>query len=135
MRKSASKSEETRLELELLAENALKTIGVKNARISVFFLPPRQMSSLKYKYLGIRRKFVDVLAFPEPKGFPQPGSRKKTMGEVYLNSLLLRGEKKELLHLLFHGVLHILGFSHGNKSDTIEMESYEEKLLKKFFRR
>src|SRR5258708_14776079 len=112
------KEEQLEKELSKTAEAAIKSLGKKNATVGVFFLPSGEMSTLKYKYLGKRRKFVDVLAFPEPEGFPTPKARKKFLGEIYLNRLLLRGERERLFHLLFHGVLHILGFSHEGRRET-----------------
>ena len=78
-----------------------------------------------------REEMVNVLAFPEPEGFPHPDSRKRRLGEVYLNKDLERREPDRLGALLVHGVLHLLGYRHDRRRDTIKMEALEKKLRKK----
>lgn len=73
-----------------------------------------------------REEMVDVLSFPEPKGFPHPDSRKRRLGEVYLNLDAARPKS-----LVVHGVLHLLGYRHDRLRDTIKMKALEEKLCKK----
>jgi ssRNA-specific RNase YbeY (16S rRNA maturation enzyme) len=78
-----------------------------------------------------REEMVNVLSFPEPAGFPNPDSRKKRLGEVYLNLDFGRREPGRLEALMTHGVLHLLGYRHDRLRDTIKMEALEEKLCKK----
>jgi len=33
------------------------------------------------------------------------------------------------LHLTLHGILHLVGYDHETKSDALEMESLETKML------
>jgi probable rRNA maturation factor len=42
-----------------------------------------------------------------------------------------RKPKKELALLLLHGFLHILGYTHEQKEDTILMQSREKEILEK----
>jgi len=72
--------------------------------------------------------FVDVLSFPEPDRFPHPGRRRPPLGEVYLNEKLLQGPRERLDALLVHGTLHLIGYRHDRKRDTITMEMLERKL-------
>ena len=82
-----------------------------------------------------REKIVSVLSFPEPKDFPHPESRKRRLGEVYLNLDFGRqdagGKSGRLPALMVHGVLHLLGYRHDRLRDTIKMEALEKKLCKK----
>jgi rRNA maturation RNase YbeY len=85
---------------------------------------------------------VSVLAFPEPPSFPHPASSEKMLGEVYLNrdfaapgSLLgarARASTAEryatLGPLLVHGLLHLLGYRHFTKRDTMKMKKQEKRL-------
>lgn len=38
-------------------------------------------------------------------------------------------EKYELLNLLSHGILHLIGFTHDNEDDLIEMLNLQEKMI------
>ena len=80
----------------------------------------------------------NVLAFPAPNKFPRPDLKKKikALGEIYLNpdyiSRQAAGDKRqELLYMFTHGFLHLLGYDHKRKSDTIRMERKEAELLSK----
>ena len=71
---------------------------------------------------------VNVLAFPEPAGFPHPESGKRFLGEVYLNAGFGGGDYATLGPLLVHGLLHLLGYRHYFERDRIKMQK-REKLL------
>ncbi len=73
-------------------------------------------------------KEVNVLAFPEPAGFPHPEIGKKMLGEVYLNRDFGGGGFKVLGPLFIHGFLHLLGYEHWKNRDTIKMKKLEKKL-------
>ena len=92
-----------------------------NADVGVFFLPNAELRRLKRQFLKQDRTYVDVLAFPEPKGFPHPEARIRFLGEVYLNSGLRR-KPRELAEILLHGILHLAGYRHQKKDDNIRMQ-------------
>jgi rRNA maturation RNase YbeY len=109
----------------------------RSATVAVFLVPGATLRRLKlehyYKRAGRTRPAtlgpVDVLSFPEPAQFPHPDRRGAILGEVYLNKALLAGPRERLLFLLVHGVLHLLGYQHEKKRDSIDMERLERKLL------
>ena len=76
-------------------------------------------------------KQVSVLAFPEMPGFPHLEGERETLGEVYINRDFAKEEWKTIVALLAHGFLHLLGYRHGKKSDRMEMEEKERRLLRK----
>ena len=78
-----------------------------------------------------REKMVNVLSFPEPADFPSPESRRRRLGEVYLNLDFEPKNPGRLPALMVHGVLHLLGYRHDRLRDTIKMEALEKKLCKK----
>jgi len=119
---------EQRLNQDL--KKALKLLCV-SARAAVFLLPPSEMGRLKRKFSKKRtKKEVDVLAFPEPKRFPHPEGRKRPLGEIYINSGI-RNDLEKMRFLAIHGLLHLLGYTHDKKNDTIRMQMKEEELLSK----
>lgn len=79
----------------------------------------------------VREKMVSVLSFQEPAGFPNPDSRKRRLGEVYLNLDFEPQNPTRLKALMVHGVLHLLGYRHDRLRDTMKMEALEKKLCKK----
>lgn len=117
-------------ELSWLAKDVLRKLRVRNAHAAVFLLSGREMAALKRKCTRkTSKKTVDVLAFPEPAGFPHPEAKKRPLGEVYINANIARRDPVRARHLLVHGILHLLGYTHESKGDTLKMEKLEKKLL------
>lgn len=79
-------------------------------------------------------KFMDknVLAFPAPENFPRPDLKSKPIGEIYLNPRYIEKHGENLTFMLIHGFLHLLGYDHERKSDTIIMQKREQELLNRF---
>lgn len=104
---------------------------VKNAkryRVDIFLISNSELRAMKKRFLGKAAKIVDVLAFPEPAGFPHPEGRKVSLGEIYINRRLAETEPRRGLFLLRHGLLHLLGYRHDRRRDIIKMQSLEKKL-------
>lgn len=99
-----------------------------NPSIELALLPNAALRQLKKRYLGKVAKVVDVLAFPA-KDFPSPEHPTKYLGEVYINAALARRDFPRARFLLIHGILHLLGYRHERKRDTIVMERLEQELL------
>ena len=116
--------------LNTLAGKILVALKKKNAFVEVFLLPDVTMRQLERTYMKKEKKIVDVLSFAEPEGFPHPEVRtRKPLGQVYLNWELHPADLSRLRFLLVHGILHILGYDHERKRDSIEMEALEQKVL------
>jgi probable rRNA maturation factor len=96
----------------------------KDYELSVAFVTPETSHALNKQYRG-KDYPTDVLSFPL-------GARS---GELVLDlattktqaPLFNMPEKKFLLYLVIHGMLHLKGYDHGSK-----MEREEKKFLKKF---
>ena len=130
MRDKLSRSNGSEEYLEALASRVLRFLGVKNSAVGVCFLNKSEMSRLGRKFLRKDKKCVpDVLSFAEPEWLPHPESPKRFLGEIYLNGNLRRRSSKRVPELLVHGLLHILGYTHDKKHDTLKMERLERKLL------
>lgn len=74
---------------------------------------------------GNRQMKKNVLSYEALKGFPRPDLREKPLGEIYLNPFFIKKSKQDLMQMLVHGVLHILGYDHKKRSDRIRMEKKE----------
>ena len=119
-----------------------ETLGLpEHGEVSVKLTDDRQISELNR---GFRDKFgaTNVLSFPaldftapsEKNDFPQmPFS----LGDIVLafDMLAFEADAAErdftdhLLHLLVHGLLHLLGYDHQNDADAARMEARESTLL------
>ena len=109
--------------------------------MSVKLTDDRQISELNS---GFRDKSgaTNVLSFPaldftvpsEKNDFPQMPF---TLGDIVLafDTLAFEADAAEkdfadhLVHLLVHGLLHLLGYDHQNDADTARMEARESTLL------
>ncbi len=106
---------------------------IRGAILDVFLLPNREMVSMKRRLLK-KTTEPNVLAFPEPKKFPHPETKKHYLGEIYLNEDILVREPRRGPALLAHGLLHLLGHDHVKATDATVMERLEGKLANPFRR-
>jgi len=100
-------------------KTAIKVAGFlkqKNVYLEVCLLPTRLMNK-------------NVLSFPAPKGFPRPDIKGRWLGEIYLNPSYIKENGENLVFMLIHGFLHLLGYMHDKKSDRIKMQNKEKELL------
>lgn len=75
----------------------------------------------------------NVYSYEYPNDFPNPEFPDKTpLGEVYINPTVAISEGHSIEYMLVHGFLHLLGYDHQGKDDTIAMQALEEKLLRFF---
>lgn len=79
--------------------------------------------------VGDKTMKKNVYSYPAKPGFPQPGTKGRPLGEIYLNPMQIRREGEKIEFMLIHGFLHLLGYDHVKKDDTIVMERLETKLL------
>ena len=90
----------------------------------------QEKAYLEVYLVGKEFMYKNVLAFPAPKGFPRPDIKLKPLGEVYLNPQYIKENGEDLIFMLIHGFLHLLGYDHKKEGDRISMESKEKELLK-----
>lgn len=93
-------------------------MGVENAEIGLVFVNDARMRALNRAYRGKDRP-TDVLAFSAREGsFGNLNSG--LLGDVVISTetarrqadAMGRGLDEEALHLLIHGILHLLGYDH-----------------------
>ncbi len=93
-------------------------MGVENAEIGLVFVNDARMRALNRAYRGKDRP-TDVLAFSAREGsFGNLNSG--LLGDVVISTetarrqadAMGRGPDEEALHLLIHGILHLLGYDH-----------------------
>jgi probable rRNA maturation factor len=103
-----------------------KFLKMPDASVNIYLINAFGMKQLNREY---RRKdtVTDVIAIEQPKGFPPIPSG--LIGEIYLNPPCVKKKGYSIEYALIHGILHLRGFNHLSKSDKIEMEKSEKKIL------
>jgi probable rRNA maturation factor len=94
--------------------------GVDDGELGLAFVGADEMRALKRDHLGIDES-TDVLAFPIDGRGAVPEGVPRALGDVVLCPEVVGAEWR---WPLTHGLLHLLGYDHGE-----EMESRERDLL------
>ena len=125
-----------------LEEQAKKVLAAERvapgSELSVFVTDDKTIQDLNRRFRSIDEP-TDVLSFGLDDGpaFTTPPGSANQAGEVVISFPTAlqqareagHGVEQELLHLLTHGVLHILGYDHEAPDDARKMHAKEEVLL------
>jgi probable rRNA maturation factor len=103
-----------------LAGNVLRAEGLEDGELGLAFVGPDEMRDLKRNHLGVDES-TDVLSFPIDGRDDLPVGMPRALGDVVLCPQVVGAEWR---WPLTHGLLHLLGYDHGD-----EMEAREEQLL------
>lgn len=106
----------------------LEALDKKNTHTEIYLVNNKQMRKLNNEYRG-DDVATNVLSFTAPKNFPNPGSALAHAGEIYISPTYVSSHGEDMNYLLLHGILHLFGFNHENKSDRIKMEKLEGKII------
>ena len=90
--------------------------GIADGELGIAFVARDEMRELKREHLGIDEA-TDVLSFPLDGRGPVPKGVPRALGDVVLCPAIV-GE--EWRRPLVHGLLHLLGFDHGDEMDARE---------------
>jgi probable rRNA maturation factor len=101
-----------------LARHALAQEGVDDAELGIAFVASVEIQALKAKHLGIDEA-TDVLSFPIDGFDTLPDGVPRALGDVVICPQVVGDEWQ---WPLVHGILHLLGFDHG---DTMEQREHE----------
>jgi probable rRNA maturation factor len=114
---------------EKLAKTVLTGEKKAHTKLSVSFVSPAEIKKLNKEYRK-KDKPTDVLSFTY-----------KDSGEIIICPQIIRENakkfdvafKKELVRVLIHGILHILGYDHEQKAqEAVKMEKKTNYYLKLF---
>jgi probable rRNA maturation factor len=100
-----------------LARRVLAGEGVEGGELGIAFVSSDESRALKREHLGIDEA-ADVLSFPVDGREPLPEGLPRQLGDVVLCPEVTGAEWRTPL---VHGLLHLLGYEHGE-----EMEAREE---------
>ena len=125
----------SRARVASLAESVLRTEGARHALVSIAFVTERKIAALNREHLDHRGP-TDVISF----GFAAVGRGDEVVGDIYIAPAVAarnarehgRGVREELLRLVAHGVLHVLGHDHpdGEARYSSPMWRRQERLVR-----
>ena len=100
-----------------LARRVLAEEGIDDGELGIVFVAPDEIQTLKREHLGVDEP-TDVLSFPIDGRDELPAGVPRQLGDAVLCPQVT-GDAWEAP--LVHGLLHLLGYDHGD-----EMEGREE---------
>lgn len=126
--------------LKQVAEKTLFAEGISSpVGLSLVITKDELVRQLNRTYRGVDRS-TDVLAFPleeNPSDFPPPPNGIQQLGEVIISGSQARRQaeeqghelEKELILLIIHGVLHLLGYEDEDPEKEPRMRAREAELF------
>ena len=121
---------------------AVETMGelydAANCEVSITVTDDARIHDLNRRYRGIDRP-TDVLSFAfnesdEPEIIFDDEDHIDTLGDIIVSIDRARAQaieyghsfKREIIFLIVHGMLHLLGYDHIEESDRLEMEAEQK---------
>jgi probable rRNA maturation factor len=98
-------------EAEALAVRVLAAEGVTDGELGIAWVGAQEMRELKRDHLGIDEA-TDVLSFPLDGREALPDGEPRALGDVVLCPEVVGDEWRAPL---VHGLLHLLGYEHGDE--------------------
>ena len=122
-----------------IADAMLVELELGHAELSVLLTNDTEIHALNLQHRD-KDKPTDVLSFPLDEGGGADGtvSGMRVLGDVVISldtaARQARGRKRELLpevrFLLAHGLLHLLGYDHGDPAEKREMDVMTRRLVR-----
>jgi probable rRNA maturation factor len=118
-------------------DKILKELGLDNVEVSIALVGDERIRELN-KYWRKKDKPTDVLSFPIDE--KPPGYRYRILGDVVISIPYAKRQaeeigftpKEEILRLLIHGILHLLGYDHEKDEKEAEiMFNLQDKIFDK----
>lgn len=130
-----------RRKLERVVRFTLKSVGVKEARLSIAFISDGQIKRLNRIYRG-KKKPTDVLAFSMREGRRLKRDT-SILGDIAISVDRARKQakrfgstfKKELYLYVIHGILHLTGYDDEKAVSRRSMRRKEKEILDRLWQR
>jgi len=101
-----------------LARRVLAAEGIEEGDLGLVFVGPDEMRGLKREHLGVDEA-TDVLSFPIDGRDELPPGVPRQLGDAVLCPQVV-GDAWQAP--LVHGLLHLLGYDHGDAMEARELE-------------
>ena len=123
----------------LMMDHIAASLSLNPQTVSLLLCDDKQMRAMNFMHRGFD-KTTNVLSFPAADDLQWDADKlncELTIGDIAIAGETVAREASEagitlgdhLLHLVTHGVLHLLGFSHDDDSTAAQMEGLEIDLL------
>ncbi len=99
-----------------VARRVLAAEDVEEGELGIAFVDPDEMRALKREHLGLDET-TDVLSFPLDGRAALPSGVPRALGDVVLCPQVVGEAWREPL---VHGLLHLLGYEHGEEMEARE---------------
>jgi len=99
-----------------LACRVLRGEGIDDGELGLAFVAPEEIRELKREHLGVDEA-TDVLSFPIDGRDELPTGVPRALGDVIICPQVVGAQWRGPLT---HGVLHLLGFDHGEEMEARE---------------
>jgi probable rRNA maturation factor len=100
-----------------LARRVLTGEGVDDGELGIAFVGADEMRALKREHLGVDEA-TDVLSFPIDARDELPAGLPRQLGDAVLCPQVVGNEWRRPL---VHGLLHLLGYEHGEEMEAREV--------------
>ncbi len=118
--------------IQRVLRSAANYLKLKNPELSVVFVTPQQIKKLNQQYRG-KNQPTDVLSF----SYEFDKSKKRLEGEIVICYSLAAKQaaqyghsvKQEIIKLLIHSLLHLIGYDHQTDYQARRMEKMETKII------
>jgi probable rRNA maturation factor len=104
-----------------LAGRVLRAEGIDDGELGISFVDRDAIRALKHEHLGVDEP-TDVLSFPIDGRDEVPADVPRALGDVVLCPQVVGDEWR---WPLAHGLLHLLGYEHGEAMEAREQELLE----------
>ena len=101
-----------------LARRVLEAEGIAEGELGLAFVPPEESRTLKQQHLGIDEA-TDVLSFPLDGRDELPAGLPRALGDLVICPQVVGEAWRQPL---VHGLLHLLGYEHGEAMEAREAE-------------
>jgi probable rRNA maturation factor len=125
--------------LKIQGRNILFFLGCGNQELSVLLTDDKKIRELNKEYRGQDRA-TDVLSFPQNEGEENEPDY-HLMGDVVISTVTAKRQasqhglslEEEIVLLLIHGILHLLGFNHERSEEACHMKKKTRELFDHIF--
>ena len=134
------------LDLDLIRKKAEKTITEvlrvenisENVEVSLSIVDKENIHKLNKDYRNVDRE-TDVLSFPlDEEGFDNEGNPLILLGDIVICLDVAEDQaanfghslEREIMYLICHSTLHLLGYDHIEEDDKKVMRSKEKEVMK-----
>jgi probable rRNA maturation factor len=100
-----------------VARRVLVAEGIDEGELGIAFVGPDEIRALKREHLGVDET-TDVLSFPIDARDELPEGAPRALGDVVLCPEVVGSQWREPL---VHGLLHLLGYDHGEEMEAREL--------------